>query len=150
MLGSISDLHGGSVQWSRWWKYCSSARHHTNLKITIQAGFVWWLPIVSSKYRHLYQFCYVKVFSTNQNENIILLDDPGRVRSRIASIVRQIQRFNFDCNMVVTRKVIIWTRSPLLLNPLYYIRRPYDGVRTALRCYGTIRPMQDHTRIIEI
>ena len=64
-------------------------------------------PIVSSKYRHLYQFCYVKVFSTNQNENLLLLDDPGRVRSQIASIVRQIQRFDFDRNLVVTRKVII-------------------------------------------
>jgi hypothetical protein len=27
------------------------------------------IPIVSSKYRHLYQFCYVKVFSTNQNKS---------------------------------------------------------------------------------
>jgi hypothetical protein len=62
---------------------------------------------VSSKYRHLYQFYYVKVCSTNQNENLLLLDDPGRVRSQIASIVRQIQRFDFDCNLVVTRKVII-------------------------------------------
>jgi hypothetical protein len=33
MLGSISDLNGGSVQWSWLWKYCSFARHHTNLKI---------------------------------------------------------------------------------------------------------------------
>jgi hypothetical protein len=64
-------------------------------------------PIVRSKYRHLYQLCYVKVFSTNQNENLLLLDDPGRVRSQIASIVCQIQRFDFDRNLVVTRKVII-------------------------------------------
>jgi hypothetical protein len=64
-------------------------------------------PIVSSKYRHLYQFCYVKVFRTNHNENLLLLDDPGSVRSQIASIVRQIQRFDFDRNLVVTRKVII-------------------------------------------
>jgi hypothetical protein len=35
------------------------------------------------------------------------LDDLGRVRSQIASIVRQIQRFDFDRNLVVTRKVII-------------------------------------------
>ena len=48
----------------------------------------------------MYQFCYVKVFSTNQNENLLLLDDPGRVRSQIASIVRQIQRFDFDRNLV--------------------------------------------------
>ena len=60
-------------------------------------------PIVSSKYRHLYQFCYVKVFSTNHNGNLVLLNDPGRVRSQIASIVRQIQRFDFDRNLVVTK-----------------------------------------------
>ena len=64
-------------------------------------------PIVSSKFRHLFQFCYVKIFSTNQNKNLLMLDDPGRVRSQIASIVRQIQRFDFDRNLVVTRKVII-------------------------------------------
>jgi len=32
MLGSISDLNVGSVQWSRWCKYCLVARHHINLK----------------------------------------------------------------------------------------------------------------------
>jgi hypothetical protein len=64
-------------------------------------------PLVISKYRHLYQFCYVKIFSTNQNKNLLLLDDPGRVRSQIASIVRQIHRFDFDRNLVVTRKLII-------------------------------------------
>jgi hypothetical protein len=67
-------------------------------------------PILSSKYRYLYQFCYVKVFSINQNKNSLLLDDPGRVRSQVASILRQIQRFDFDRNLVVevvTRKVII-------------------------------------------
>ena len=62
---------------------------------------------MSSKYWHLYQFCYVKVFSTNQNENLLLLDDPGRVRSQIASVVRQIQRFDFECILVLSRKVII-------------------------------------------
>jgi hypothetical protein len=64
-------------------------------------------PIVSSKYRHLYQFCYVKVFSTNYNENLLLLNYPGRVRSQITSVVCQIQRFDFDCILVVSRKVII-------------------------------------------
>ena len=34
------------------------------------------------------------------------MDDPGRVRSQIASIVRQIQRFDFDRNLAVTRKVL--------------------------------------------
>jgi hypothetical protein len=64
-------------------------------------------PIVSSKYRHLYQFCYVKLFSTNQYGNLMLLDNPGRVRSHITSVVCQIQRYDFDCNLVVTRKVIL-------------------------------------------
>ena len=55
----------------------------------------------------MYQFCYVKIFSTKQNGNLVLLDDPGRVRSHITSVVCQIQRFDFDCNLVVTRKVIM-------------------------------------------
>ena len=62
-------------------------------------------PIVSSKYRHLYQFCYVKICtidsSINQNRNLLLLDDPGRVRSQITSVACQIQRFDFDCNRIV-------------------------------------------------
>ena len=64
---------------------------------------------MSSKYRHLYQFYYVKVFSTNQNVNLVLSDDPGRVRSQITSVVGKIQQFDFDCNLVVARKVIIRT-----------------------------------------
>jgi hypothetical protein len=44
---------------------------------------------------------------TNQHANLLLLDDPGPVRSQIASIVYQIQRFDFDRNLVLTRKVII-------------------------------------------
>jgi hypothetical protein len=47
--------------------------------------FVWWLPIVSSKYRLMYQFPYVKMSSTNQDANLLLLDDPSRVRSQITS-----------------------------------------------------------------
>jgi hypothetical protein len=125
-FGSLSDLKEGLVQWSRWWKYCSLAHHHTNLK-SIQTGFVSWLPIVRIKYRHLYQLCYVKVFSTNQDKNLILLGYPGRVRSQIASIVRQIQRFDFDCNLVVTRKVIIWTRSPLRSN-----------IKTSIVCWNVL------------
>ena len=55
----------------------------------------------------MYQFCNVKIFSTNKNRNLVMLDDPGRVRSHIINVVCQIQRFDFDCNLVVTRKVII-------------------------------------------
>jgi hypothetical protein len=58
------------------------------------------------KYHYLYQFYYVKVFSTNHHRNLILLDDPGRV-NQIISVVCQIQRLDFDCNLVVTRKLII-------------------------------------------
>ena len=67
---------------------------------------------MSSKYRHLYQFCYVKIFSTNQYGNLVLLDKPGRVRSQITSVVCQIQRFDFDCKLVRIQAV-------LGLNPLY-------------------------------
>ena len=55
----------------------------------------------------MYQLCYVKIFSTSHYKNLLLLDDPGRVRSQITNVVGQIQRFDFDCNMVMTRKVII-------------------------------------------
>jgi hypothetical protein len=75
-------------------------------------------PIVSSKYRQLYQFCYVNIFCTNQYKNLVLLDNPGRVRSQIISVVCQIQRFDFDRNLVVTRKVIIRTCFALRLKPL--------------------------------
>ena len=52
----------------------------------------------------------------------MLLDDPGRVRSQNTSVVCQIQLFDFDCNLVVTRKVIIRTCAPLRLKPLYALR----------------------------
>ena len=44
-----------------------------------------------------------------------MFDDLGRVRSQITRVVCQIQQFDFDCNLVVTRKVIIRTRAPLRL-----------------------------------
>ena len=64
-------------------------------------------PIVSSKYRHLYQLCYIKIFSTDQDGNLMLLNDPGRVRSQKTNVVCQIQRFDFECILVVSQKVII-------------------------------------------
>jgi hypothetical protein len=73
---------------------------------------------VSSKHRHLYQFCYVKIFSINQYKNLVLLDDPGRVRSQITSLVCQIQWFDFDCNLVVARKLIIRIPPGLGINPV--------------------------------
>ena len=60
-----------------------------------------------------------EIFSTNQDENLVLLDDPGRVRSQITSVVCQIQRFDFDCILVVSRKVIIRIPPVLGTNPLY-------------------------------
>ena len=59
-----------------------------------------------------------KSFSTNQDGNLVLLDDPGRVRSHITSVVCQIQRFDFGCNLVVTRKVIMGILPGLGRNPL--------------------------------
>ena len=54
----------------------------------------------------MYQLYCIKFSSTNQNVNLVLLDEPGRVRSQIINVVYQIQRFDFVCNLVVTRKVI--------------------------------------------
>jgi hypothetical protein len=59
------------------------------------------------------------MFSINCYKNLLLLDDPGHVRSQIINVVYQIQRFDFDCNLVVTRKVIIRIPPGLERNPLY-------------------------------
>ena len=67
----------------------------------------------------MYQFSYVKVSSTNQDENLVMLDGPGRVRRHKTSVVCQIQRFDFDCNLVATRKVIMETPLVLGINHLY-------------------------------
>jgi hypothetical protein len=42
---------------------------------------------MSSKYTLMYQFSYIKISSTNQNANLVLLDDPSRVRSQITSVL---------------------------------------------------------------
>jgi hypothetical protein len=49
----------------------------------------------------------------------VLLDDPGRVRSQIIGVVCQIKWFDFDRNLVETRKLIIRIPPGLGLNPLY-------------------------------
>ena len=56
----------------------------------------------------MYQLSDVKILGTNHYGYLSSLDDPGRVRSKIASVVREIhvQRFDFDCNLVVMRKII--------------------------------------------
>ena len=55
----------------------------------------------------MYQFSCTKFYITNKDENVLMLDDPGRVRSKITSVVCQIQQFDFDCSLVATRKVIM-------------------------------------------
>jgi hypothetical protein len=75
-------------------KYCFIAHHHTNLKNPHTNRFCTVTPIVSIKYRQLYQFCFVKIFRTNHNGNLLLSDYPGRVRSQIISVVCQIQWFD--------------------------------------------------------
>ena len=51
--------------------------------------------------------------------NLLLLDDRGRVRSQIKSVAYWVQRFNFDCNLVLMWKLIIPTPSALGLKPKY-------------------------------
>ena len=50
----------------------------------------------------------------------MLLEDPGRVRSHIISVVCQIQWFDFDRILVVSQKVIIRIPPVLGLKPLVY------------------------------
>jgi hypothetical protein len=49
-----------------------------------------------------------------------MLDDPRRVRSQITNVVCQIQWFDFECNLVVTRKLIIRIPPGLGINPLSF------------------------------
>jgi hypothetical protein len=81
----------------------------------------------------MYQFYNVKVSSTNQNGNLVLLDDPGRVRSQIRSVVCQIQRFDFECYLEVTRKVIMGIPPASGRNPLYTIGMPHNYIREGVR-----------------
>jgi hypothetical protein len=70
----------------------------------------------------MYYFSYVKFSSTKDTEedrNLLLLNDFGHVRRQIISVVCQIQRFYFGCNLVVTRKLIIASPPALGINPLY-------------------------------
>jgi hypothetical protein len=65
-----------------------------------------------------------------------LLEDPGRVRSQIISVVCQIQWFDFDSNLVFTRKVIIRTDPPLRLTA----NKVTNGVESSRRaaCHGKV------------
>ena len=59
-----------------------------------------------------------KIFSTNQDGNLVPLDSPGRVRSHKLSVVCQIQQFDFGCNLVVARKKTMEIPPALRLEPL--------------------------------
>ena len=59
---------------------------------------------------------YKSSSANNHRENLLMLDDPGLIRCHIACVVCQIQRFDFDCNLVLTRTVIIWIPPALDLN----------------------------------
>jgi hypothetical protein len=63
----------------------------------------------------MHQFSYLKISGTYQNISLLLFDDPGRHRSQIINDVCPTQRFDFECNLVVTRKVIIEIPPPLRL-----------------------------------
>jgi hypothetical protein len=65
------------------------------------------------------QLSSVKVSSTNHGGKLLMSDNPGGVRSHITCVVCQIQKFDFDCNLAGTRKVIIWIPPALDLKPLY-------------------------------
>ena len=47
----------------------------------------------------------MEICSTNQYKNLLLLDDPCRVRSQIIRVVCQTQRFDFDCNLNSDAKI---------------------------------------------
>ena len=68
----------------------------------------------------MYQLFYILVSSTNHDFNLVLLDDPGRDKSHIIIVLCQVQPFGFDCNLVVTRKVIMGIPPALRSKPVYY------------------------------
>ena len=53
-----------------------------------------------------------------QDENLVLLDNPDGVKSQIAPVVAQIGRSDFDCNLVLPRKIII--ESPTVFGKILY------------------------------
>jgi hypothetical protein len=56
----------------------------------------------------------------------VQFDYPGRVRSQITNVVCQIQWFDFDRILVVSRTVIIRTCAPLRIKPLYERREGFE------------------------
>jgi hypothetical protein len=62
----------------------------------------------------MYQFSFVKFSSASQDGNLVLLE--------LTSVAGQIQRFDFDWNLVLTRKQIVMSPPALRGNPLYEYR----------------------------
>ena len=58
------------------------------------------------------------MFDINYNITLLMLNDSGHVKSQIRNVVCQIQRFDFDLNLVLMRKVIIRIPPGLERNPL--------------------------------
>ena len=106
---------------------CSTSRDTNSLRYDLGPHQDQLIPVVKillacpSPYKfknsHTYRFCMVtphsehkipvnvlviryKCYSTNRDGNVPLLDDPGRVRCKITSVVCQIQQFDFECNLV--------------------------------------------------
>jgi hypothetical protein len=53
--------------------------------------------------------------------NFVLWDVRGRVQSQITSVALQIQWFDFDCNLVLTNRLILGMPPALRFKkPLYY------------------------------
>ena len=53
--------------------------------------------------------------------NFVLWDVRGRVRSQITSVALQIHWFDFDCNLVLTNRLILGMPPALRFKkPLYY------------------------------
>ena len=69
------------------------------------------------------------------------MDDPDRVRSQIISVVCQIERDDFDCNLVVTRKVIIRSALGLRLISVYrgFVR---EGARVRIITFRVTTRLQ--------
>jgi hypothetical protein len=77
----------------------------------------------------------------------VLLDDHGRVRSHMTSVVCQIQRFDFDFNLVVTRNLSIRILPPLRFKHLY----EFVGSRVCLCLSAPGRhPKNSGLKILEV
>ena len=63
----------------------------------------------------MYQLSYVKIFSTNQDGNLVLSDVHGCVKRQITNAMCQIQQFDYDCSLVVTGDTATFRRKSSIL-----------------------------------